>query len=293
MQTAPCGCDYAEVPGNTLLNVSDHALEAALWQALDRDEFSLVYQPRVSMHTGLVTGVEALIRWHSATYGPITPISFIPFAEAHSLIVPIGLWALERACADFRRSLAGTHANRSLDLAHIPQLSVNISVPQLESPHFIADMESVLARYNIAPGELELELTESVRLHDSPASQAVLQQLQQLGISLAMDDFGTGYATMRYLTHFHFNRLKIDQSFIRGMEHDPTRNAICRAVIQLGKELRIPVVAEGIECSQHLSMLRELGCDEGQGYYFARPVAIDHLATTIHRIEHDAHIPVI
>ena len=245
-------------------------LERHLRQALERGELSLHYQPRVEAKTLRVVGVEALLRWHSAELGLVSPARFIPLAEETGLIRPIGLWVMQEACAQWARWRAAG--------GHPMVMSINLSAAQLADPDLVTQLRGCIERYDCDPAYLELEITESHLMGDALAAEEQLAALKGLGLALSVDDFGTGYSSLAYLKRFPIDKLKIDQSFVRDMLTDPTDLAIIRAIIALGHILGLAVVAEGVELPEHVQQLQLLGCDEFQGYYFARPMAEDALA---------------
>jgi EAL domain-containing protein (putative c-di-GMP-specific phosphodiesterase class I) len=252
-------------------------VEKALQQALPGEELELRYQPRVDLRTGLVSGVEALLRWRSEPLGWVMPGEFIPIAEENGLIVPIGLWVLNQACREMH-ALSGA-------MGHKVQLAVNLSPRQFQQPELAEEIAEVLERHGIDPEWLELEITESLLLHESPTSRANFEGLRALGVSLAIDDFGTGYSSMSYLTRFHVERLKIDQSFVRRMSQDGESEAICKAIVCLGSALGITVVAEGVETNRQRDLLSGLGCDEVQGNLYSLPVPLFDLPDMLRSIE--------
>jgi diguanylate cyclase (GGDEF)-like protein/PAS domain S-box-containing protein len=235
-----------------------------LRRALAQNELVLHYQPQIEQATGRVRGVEALLRWRHPDEGLLPPSRFIPIAEDSGLIVPIGEWVLREAC---RQAVAWRDAG-------LPPLlmAVNLSPVQFRHGDLPQVINKVLLDTGCDPRLLELELTESLLIHDSEASLASVRQLKQLGVKLSIDDFGTGYSSLSYLKRFDVDKLKIDQSFIRDLSRNSDDAAIVRAIIQLASSLSLRTVAEGVEDIAALSVLRELGCDDVQGYYFARPM---------------------
>ena len=242
-------------------------LKADLQRALEQGEFSLHYQPILNLATGRVSEVEALLRWSHPEKGAISPLEFISMAEETGLIVPLGQWVLEQAC----------YQARAWQLAHSTEpplvVSVNLSPWQLQHAGLPKDVARVLRETGLAPECLKLEITESAMVDEvGPAGDAV-QALRQLGVKLAIDDFGTGYSSLSYLRRLPVDTLKIDRSFVDGLGADPGATAIVRSIVSLAKSLGLQLTAEGIETAEQLGYLRGLGCDRGQGYYFARPLA--------------------
>ncbi|HEV7277564.1 MAG TPA: EAL domain-containing protein [Devosiaceae bacterium] len=238
-------------------------LEKDLREAIARRDFILYYQPIVNLDRKAVSGVEALLRWKHPTRGIISPGEFIPLAEETGLIVPMGEWALKQACAD-----AATWPENI-------SVAVNLSPVQFRSRRLPEVVMSALALSGLAPGRLELEITEGVLLSDSAETLDVLHRLRAIGVRIAMDDFGTGYSSLSYLQSFPFDKIKIDASFVRRMGSDPSSMAIVRAVTGLGESLGMGTTAEGVETAEQLEQVRAQGCTEVQGYVFseARPVA--------------------
>lgn len=245
-------------------------LEHHLRQALERGELSLHYQPRVEAKTLSVVGVEALLRWHSPELGLVSPARFIPLAEETGLIRLIGVWVMQEACAQWARWRAAGWP----DLV----MSINLSAAQLADPELVSQLQRCIAHDGCDPAYLELEITESHLMGDALAAEDQLAALKGLGLALSVDDFGTGYSSLAYLKRFPIDKLKIDQSFVRDMLTDPTDLAIIRAIIALGHILGLGVVAEGVELPEHVAQLQLLGCDELQGYHFARPMTEEALA---------------
>jgi diguanylate cyclase (GGDEF)-like protein/PAS domain S-box-containing protein len=240
------------------------SIENDVRQALERQEFRLHYQPNVNLHTGQITGVEALIRWLHPQLGLVSPAEFIPIAEESGLIVPIGRWVLAEACHQ-------AQAWQEIGLVPIP-ISVNISAVELRAKSFLAGVRSTLADTGLEARFLELELTETFLMQDSISTAAVLHNLKQLGVTLALDDFGTGYSSLSHLRRFPIDTLKIDRSFVRSVTTNDDDACIVRALITMGKNLRMRVVAEGVETPEQLAFLRDGHCPFGQGYYFGLPL---------------------
>ena len=240
------------------------ALEGALRDALRGGDFELHYQPQINFHTGLLHGVEALARWHHDQLGQVSPARFIPIAEECGLIGELGKWALEEACFqlhDWRR--------RGIN---VPSVSVNLSSTNfhdLELPQFIAGL---LQRFELAPGDLTLEITETVMMDTNPSTTRTIREVHAQGVKLAMDDFGTGYSSLGYLRNLPVCELKLDQSFVRDMDRDQTVLALTNAVIRIGESLDLIVVAEGVEDKRQYDLLKQQGCDVAQGYLFSRPM---------------------
>jgi diguanylate cyclase (GGDEF)-like protein/PAS domain S-box-containing protein len=251
-------------PGMHTAALTRLALKGDLERALERGEFTLVYQPIVRLAGGRLSGVEALLRWQHRDRGTVGPAEFIPVAEETGVILPLGRWVLERACAQ----AAAWNAISPQPVT----MSVNVSGRQLQHPAFVADVAAVLGSTGLAPQLLTLELTESVLMQDAEAATTVLVELKRLGVRLAIDDFGTGYSSLNYLRRFPIDELKIDRSFVASLDDGPTHSAVVLSILRLGETLRLETVAEGIEEASQLAALRDLGADLGQGYLFARPL---------------------
>ena len=252
-------------------------VESNLNQALAKGEFELVYQPQISMKTGAVTGVEALIRWRSATLGTVMPNEFIPLAEGSGMIVPIGEWVLRTACKQGKQLQIRT--GRALTVA------VNVSPRQFQFSNLPKIVVEALADANLDPAALEIEITENILVGNSSKPVEMLEELRAAGVRVAIDDFGTGFSSMSYILRFRVDRLKIDQSFVREMTTCNNNYAVTAAVMAMARSLQIPVVAEGVETAAHRDLLALEGCDEGQGYYYSRAVSYDSLPAVIRAIE--------
>jgi predicted signal transduction protein with EAL and GGDEF domain len=247
-------------------------LELDLRRALLREEFELFYQPIVDLKSDEVSGFEALLRWNHPTRGLVPPCEFIPLAEEIGLIVPLGEWVLRRACAE------------AAGWPDTIKVAVNLSPAQFKSKALALVVTSALASAGLSPRRLELEITESVLLHDSEATLATLHQLRDLGIRISMDDFGTGYSSLSYLRSFPFDKIKIDQSFIHDMSDLDDSIAIVRAVAGLGRNLGMSTTAEGVETLQQLGQLRQEGCTEVQGYLFSQPLPAENVLGLVEKV---------
>ncbi len=235
-----------------------------LAQALQRDELQLYYQPQFDLASGRMIGLEALIRWQRPGHGLVSPVRFIPVAEECGLIVPIGAWVLRTAC----RQMARWREAGAQDLV----VAVNLSALQFGRGDLEQAVRDALEQASLPAAWLELELTESILLHNPEQVLAVVQRLRKLGVSLSVDDFGTGYSSLAYLKQFAVDKLKIDQSFVRAIDAQPDDTAIVRAIVQMAHSLGLKTIAEGVENTAVLELLRKLGCDEAQGYHYARPL---------------------
>ena len=236
-------------------------LELALREALDKDQLHILYQPVVDAISGAVTGFEALVRWNHPELGAISPAKFVPVAEEARLIAPIGEWVLRTACAE------------AANWPDPVSVSVNVSAEQLTHANFVSVVVSALAHAGLDARRLELEVTESLFMHEDAGGLRVLDQLLALGVQLSLDDFGTGYSSLGYLRRTRFNTIKIDRSFVVGAANDtPESLAIIRAVVTLADSLGMATIAEGVETQAELNMVQRIGCKKVQGYYFGRPM---------------------
>jgi len=241
------------------------SLEANLRRALERDEFLLYYQPQLSLSSGRIVGAEALIRWQHPELGMVSPAQFIPLAEETGLIVPIGEWVIATACAQIRRwHDAGLP---------VPRVAINISARQFRQKDLLDVIERNLALHGQAAARLEIELTESMVMHDPDRTIQILRQMKELGLNISLDDFGTGYSSLSYLRRFPIDVLKVDQSFVRDVTTSPDDAAIASSIIALAHSLNLTTVAEGVETAGQLEYLTRQKCDVMQGYFFSKPLA--------------------
>jgi diguanylate cyclase (GGDEF)-like protein len=241
-------------------------MEKCLRSALVRNEMSLAWQAQIEISTGAVMGAEALLRWNPEGLGSIAPAAFIPILEETGLIVEYGLWVLREAC---RQGAAWREAGTALRIA------VNVSALQFLDPGFARDVERILAATGFPPALLELELTESLFIEDFERARRVFRHLQRLGVALALDDFGTGQSSLSYLQQLPFQRLKIDRAFVAPMKENSAPHPLVANIIQMAASLGMKTLAEGIDDVVQLDMLRSMGCDEGQGYFFSLPLPAD------------------
>jgi EAL domain-containing protein (putative c-di-GMP-specific phosphodiesterase class I) len=238
-------------------------LEHALRRAYEREEFVLHYQPIVDRYERPV-GVEALLRWTDRELGPIGPDAFIPLCEEIGLIVPLGRWVV-------RRALEQLAAWNAIGLNHL-RMALNISGRQILDPTLTTWLREAVVQTGVSPNQVELEITESVVMGDVPGARSVIADLRAFGLRVSLDDFGTGYSSLSYLKHFNVDALKIDRTFVRDLPHDRGDSAIVSAVVALGHAMGLHVVAEGVETAEQAAYVGRLGCDEMQGYYFAKPM---------------------
>lgn len=246
------------------------SFEADLRCALGRNEFLLHYQPKYNLQTGQITGMEALLRWKHAKRGMVSPAEFVPIAEECGLIIPIGRWVLLEACKQCR-------AWRDAGMGVVP-VAVNVSTAEFADKDFLSGVRAVLIATGVEPLNLELELTESVLMHDAESAVIIMAALKAMGVQLAIDDFGTGYSSFTYLRRFPSDALKLHQSFVQEITSNRNDAMIVSAMINIGRSLNQRVIAEGVETLAQLSFLQLHGCGEGQGYLFSRPVVAEEAA---------------
>lgn len=273
-------------------NVDKLHKESEIRQALEHNEFFLVYQPIVSLMSGEIQGFESLLRWESPTRGLLNPSEFIALSEETGLIIPLGRWVMEEVCRQVRvwRQRYGPGFKSTV--------SVNISARQFLQPDLVDTVERAMRDAAIEGDNLRLELTETVTMQDPRQAAIILGQFQQLGIRLSIDDFGTGYSSLNYLHRFSVDTLKIDQSFVKNMNSEKRSLDIVRTIVSLAHNLHMGVIAEGVETPEQARLLMEIGCDAAQGYLFARPVRAEEIdplfasiAETMRRIRQPGTLP--
>ncbi len=249
------------------------ALENGLRAALKRGEFFLLYQPLMALDSSQINGVEALLRWRHPQRGVLLPEEFIPHAEESGLILPIGEWVLQTACAQLRQWLQDGAANL--------RVAINLSARQFRQKDLPGMVRRIMRKNRVSPANLEIELTESTLMENAEAAAGILRQLKDMGIRLAIDDFGTGYSSLRYLQQFPIDRLKIDGHFTRDLATNPNDQAIATAIITMGHSMQLSVVAEGVETDQQFEFLKNRGCDFVQGYYVQQPLPPEQAAVAL------------
>jgi diguanylate cyclase (GGDEF)-like protein len=272
-QNAQVALEHAKKSGGNCfrfysLNMNQRAverlsIESKLNRALEKQELSLHYQPQVHLASGKLLGFEALLRWHPAGQAPVSPADFIPVAEETGLILPIGHWVVQTACAQLSQ-----WRDKGLSLVRV---AVNLSARQFADPNLAAGIQAILEAHGIEPQYLEIELTESIIMHDAEEAQPKLKKLKDIGLRVAVDDFGTGYSSMSYLKRFPLDILKIDRSFVKDLHKNRTDQDIAKAIIALSQSLNLVSVAEGVENETQRNILAQLGCECYQGYLFSRP----------------------
>ncbi len=250
-------------------------LEAELYKALQNDEMTLFYQPKVNATTQKVEGFEALIRWIHPERGMVSPADFIPVAEESGLIIPMGKWVIKTACKQlqaWRKAGAGPIT-----------MAVNISCHQFADHYLLESVEQIFEETGVEPELIEFELTESVLMQDAETAMKVLKEMKRMGLKLSVDDFGTGYSSMSYLKHFPLDVIKIDRSFIMDIPHDEQDMTITTAIISLARALELGVVAEGVETQEQLAFLRDCDCEQIQGFLFSPPVPAEKAEPMIYK----------
>jgi diguanylate cyclase (GGDEF)-like protein/PAS domain S-box-containing protein len=253
-------------PGIGMQGLQQLQMESALRNALETHEFEILYQPQVSFANGQLLGVESLLRWNSAEFGLVGPNTFIPLAEETGLIVSIGEWVLVQSC----KEIAALQRRLGVEIS----VAVNISPRQFQQKNFPATVERALTTSGLKPEQLELEITEHLLMVDSEESLEIMQRVRKLGVRFAIDDFGTGFSNMGYITRFAVDRIKIDRSFVSRCDVDENSRAVTAAIIALAHSLQIEVIAEGVESDQQVQMLRQMSCDQAQGYFYSRPLKL-------------------
>jgi diguanylate cyclase (GGDEF)-like protein/PAS domain S-box-containing protein len=252
-------------PAMNALAQGNRELEHDLHLAIGTEQLNLHFQPQFDCQSGILLGFEALLRWQHPTRGAIPPLSFIPIAEMTCLIVPLGVWAIEKACSE------------AVSWPAPVRVAVNVSSLQFLPDHLTEHIKAILARTGLAANRLELELTESALFKDSGEAMRTFRELKELGVRLALDDFGTGYSSLGYLRHFAFDRLKIDKSFVDGLGQETSSLSLLQAIIAMGRSLGIEVIAEGVETALQLKTLCEEGCGQIQGFFLGRPAPAEDL----------------
>ena len=251
-----------------------------LRNALDRNEFSLHYQPKFDAGTGRPVGAEALLRWQHPTQGMLLPDKFIQLAEKTGLIIPIGDWVLNEACRQMREWYVLGYTDW--------RIAVNLSAMQFCHVGLVQSVAKALTTHQLPANSLTLEITETTAMSDADASMTVLQALSDMGVDLSIDDFGTGYSSLMYLKRLPANELKIDRGFVRDLERDSDDAAIVSAIVALGQALGLRIVAEGVETGMQQDFLTQLGCDSLQGYLLGHPLPAERFIVEIHRSEQSA-----
>ncbi len=263
-------------------------LETDLQLAMARNEFTVHYQPIVSLATGKIIEFEALLRWHHPKRGLISPAEFIPLAEESGLIVPIGMWVLREAC----RQASAWH-NQDRSLTQLPlKIGVNLSVKQFSQPDLIEQLDQILAETQLDGRSLTLEITDSAIMDNGEVATKLLQKLRARRIQLSIDDFGTGYSSLSYLHRFPVDTLKIDRSFISRICENGKNQEVVRAIVTLAHHLGMTVIAEGVETAQQFDLLRKMGCELGQGYFFSKPLEQESAGAILEQFSVEWNTPV-
>ncbi len=280
---------FAQKPPTTPFSLTASLPEwiQELCQALENQALSLSYQPQIHLGTGELLGVETLLRWQHPQLGMISPADFIPIAEKTGLIVPIGYWVLRQSCRQYQQ----------WQREGIPpfKLSVNLSLRQLQEPDLVAQIKAILQETDMNPQYLALEITESLMFYEPEKAIARLNQLKHLGIQIEIDDFGVGYSSLSYLKDLPVQTLKIDKSFLDNLLGTKKNQVILHSIIELGHRLALNIIAEGIENQEQLTLLRQMNCDYGQGYFFSRPLDFPAITHYFHqqRSPRQEHCPLL
>ena len=282
LQQAGVAMSRAKAGGRGRYEMFDRAMQARavtrlrtetdLRTAVERGEFEIYYQPLVSLQSGRVTELEALLRWRHPSRGIVAPLDFIPLAEETGLIVPIGSWVLGDACRQVREW------QRRFPREELLSLSVNLSVKQFAQPDFVAHMAGIVQSSGLDAHCLKLEITESIAIDDPDRTRGMLDELRGLGVRMYLDDFGTGYSSLGQLHRLSLDAIKIDRSFVMRMTEGPMHWQLVHTVRNLARNIGVTVIAEGVETKQQLDELRALGCESAQGYLFSRPVPASEMA---------------
>ncbi|WP_411748405.1 putative bifunctional diguanylate cyclase/phosphodiesterase, partial [Psychrobacillus psychrotolerans] len=247
---------------------NDALMESHLRRAIEKEEFSIHYQPQVNLVTGEINSFEALLRWNNRKFGYVSPMNFIPLAEESGMIMQIGEWVLEEVCKQLKYWQ---------EKGYRPvRIAVNISPKQFIQDNFARKINEKIQKYGISPSSLEVEITESA-MTDMQDTFSTLKELKNIGVVISIDDFGTGYSSLSYLKKYPIDIIKIDQSFIKDMELDDKNAAIARTIIQLAHNLGMEVIAEGVEKDRQVEILKAANCQKAQGYLFSKPVSIEHI----------------
>ncbi len=247
-------------------NRKSDGLKKELIAAFENEEFTVYYQPIVSLKRGKIAGFEALARWEHPSRGLVKPDAFIPHAEETGLIIPLGNWIIEKSVGQLKKWHETFHSDPSLSI------SINLSAVQFRHEGLYETIEEIVARYRVPPDTIKFEITESALMEDKESANMMLLKLKAMGFQICMDDFGTGYSSLSYLRHFPVDILKIDKSFVRWMGFDDESEVIVQIIVQLAHFLHMQVIAEGIENQEHYRKLSELSCEYGQGYLFSKPI---------------------
>ncbi|WP_421121942.1 putative bifunctional diguanylate cyclase/phosphodiesterase [Aquihabitans daechungensis] len=256
-------------------------LKADLVRAIDDGQLRCHYQPIVSLQTGRITGVEALVRWDHPTRGLLFPDAFIPLAEDTGLIVPLGRWVMREACQQLRAWQLRLPASSTMSM------SINLSVRQLMHEQIIRDVREAVDDAGLDPSTVTMEITETTLMHDTEMTRERLAELREIGVSLAVDDFGTGYSSLQYVQRFPIDIIKIDRSFVTGLGTNPGDGAVVQSMIELSQRLGVHTVAEGIDRPEQVTLLQSLGADLGQGYLFSKPVVADQITALLDSSPHE------